>query len=450
MQTHDIAESFSKIEGALKDKIDAGLDVDELKAELQKYLDYGVPADQAVRTILRHHGVNGTPAPSPAAAVNTGERVPLTDLPGNVPAVNLTARVISLNTKTVHARGEEKEIYWGMLGDETATRAYTSWRPLEGIEKGDVLNIQGAYTKEWRGEVQVNFGDRTVVEKADPDAIPATPETFREVAIGELQAGDRGLQITGRILDIGTRQITVQGEAKTIWEGSIADETGKVTFTAWSDPGLEADQTVTIQGGYVRAFRGIPQFNFDSDATITPADVELPDAETLADAAVVPLHKLVENGGNDVTVIATLLEVRDGSGLVFRDPETNRVVHGSQITDECTPDLRIKAVLDDGTAAFSMIVNKELTEQLLGKDLATCQQLAKDAFRSEVIQEMLQEQLTGRIVKVQGNVLVDEFGATMLARTVALHETDTATVAQELLDQLGATTGDQSGSEEVL
>ncbi len=436
MQQHDISEHFQKIQEALKDKIDAGLDVDELKAELQKYLDYGVPADQAVRTILRHHGVSNAPARAATQAPVTGERIPLTDVPGNVPAVNLMARVISINTKTVNARGEEKEIFWGMLGDETATRSYTSWRPLEGIEKGDVLQISGAYTKEWRGEVQINFGDRTQIEKADPEALPATPETFREVNIGELQAGDRGLQITGRILDIGTRTIHVQGEAKTIWEGTIADATGKVVFTAWSDPGLSADQTVTIAGGYVRAFRGTPQFNFDSDATITAADVDLPDAETLADSPPVPMWKLVDQGGNDVTVIATLLEVRDGSGLVFRDPETNRVVHGSQITDQSTPDLRIKAVIDDGTAAFSMIVNKELTEQLLGKSLEECQQMAKEAFRSEIVQEKLQETLTGQVVKIDGNVLVDEFGATMLARTVKLHETDTASAAQELLDSM--------------
>ncbi len=414
-----------------------GKDVDmtEVQAELQKYLDYGVPADQAIRTILRHHGVGTTPAAT--TPVPTGERVPLADVPGNLPAVNLLARVISINTKTVQARGEDKEIVWGMLGDETATRAYTSWRPLEGIEKGDVLAISGAYTKEWRGEIQINFGDRTTLEKKDDAALPKTPEVFRDVTIGELNAGLRGIRITGRILDISSRQVNVQGEPKTIYGGTIADETGKVEFTAWSDPGLQADQIVTIEGGYVRAYRGVPQFNFDSDAKITPADVELPDADTLADTPPVALHTLMEHGGNDVTVVATLLEVRDGSGLVFRDPETNRVVHGSQITPESTPDLRIKGVLDDGTAAMSVIVNKELTETLLGKTLEECQAMAKEAFRSEIVQEKLQEVLTGRVYKVQGNVLVDEFGAMFIARTFKPFELDTASEAQALLDTMG-------------
>jgi replication factor A1 len=435
MQTHDISAPWAQIKEALGEKIGTELDADELQAELQKYLDYGVPADQAVRTILRHHGVAGA-APGPVVPASNGERVQLANLPGNVPAVNLMARIISLNTKTVQARGEAKEIYWGMLGDETATRSFTSWKPLEGLEKGDVIAVQGAYTKEWRGEVQINFGDRTMFEKQADDAIPKTPETFRDVDIAEISAGDRGIQVTGRILDISSRQVNVQGESKTIFGGTIADETGKIEFTAWSDPGIETDQIVSIAGGYVRAYRGVPQLNFDSDATIKPADVELPDADTLADTPPVELCTLMEHGGNDVTVVATLLEVRDGSGLVFRDPETNRVVHGSQIKDDCVPDLRIKGVLDDGTAAMSLIANKELTEALLGKNLEECQAMAKEAFRSEVVQEKLQATLTGRVYKVQGNVLVDEFGAMFIARSVRPFAAECEEEAQTLMDQL--------------
>ncbi len=437
MQQHDISAALAQIKSALSDKLGTEIDEADVKAELQKYLDYGVPADQAVRTILRHHGA-AAGAPPAAAAAPPGERTKLADLPGNVPSVNVLARVISINTKSVNARGEDKEIYWGMLGDETATRAYTSWRPLEGIEKGDVLEIQGAYTKEWRNEVQLNFGDRTRLEKRDPDDLPKTPEVFRDVKIGELQAGDRGLRVTGRILDISSRQITVQDAPKTIFGGSIADESGKVEFTAWSDPGLNADDIVTIAGGYVRAYRGVPQLNFDSDATITKADIELPDADTLADTPPVALCDLMERGGNDVVVIATMLEVRDGSGLVFRDPETNRVVHGSQIKDNSIPDLRIKGVLDDGTGAMSVICNRELTEALLGKSLEECQAMAKEAFRSEVIQERLQEKLSGRVYKVQGNVLIDEFGAMFIARTVKPAELAVADEAQALLDSLEA------------
>lgn len=440
MQTSEQnAPHFQQITRALGDKIGTELDEQDLKDEFQKYLDYGVPAEQAVRTILRHHGAQ-TDAP---AAPQSQERIPLAQVPGDVPFVNLLARVISINTRMVKARGEDKEIYWGMIGDESATRPYTSWRPLEGIEKGDVLAISGAYSKEWRGEVQLNFGDRTKLEKRGDEELPKTPETFRDVQIAELNPGDRGLQVTGRILDVQARQITVQGEPKTIFGGMLADASGKIEFTAWSDLGLQKDTVVTIKGGYVRAFRGVPQFNFDADATITPADVELPSATELAVSPATPLWKLMDQGGNDVTVLATLLEVRDGSGLIMRCSEDgcNRVLVGGACRNHHKqpgrPDLRIKGVLDDGTGAMNLIVGTELTQELLGKDLATCQKEAQEAFRPEVIQEQLQEMLEGRIFEVQGNVLVDEYGAMMIARSVRPAQVDTETEAQAALDAMG-------------
>ena len=433
------APHFQQITRALGDKIGSELDEQDLKDEFQKYLDYGVPAEQAVRTILRHHGAE-TQTP---AAPQSQERIPLAQVPGDMPFVNLLVRVISLNTKIVKARGEDKEIYWGMLGDESATRPYTSWRPLEGVEKGDVLAISGAYSKEWRGEVQLNFGDRTKLDKKDDADLPKTPETFRTVQVAELNAGDRGLEVTGRILDVQARQITVQGEPKTIFGGMLADESGKIEFTAWSDLGLEKDSIVTIKGGYVRAFRGVPQFNFDADATITPANVELPSATELSVSPATPLRKLMDTGGNDVTVVATLLEVRDGSGLVMRCNEDgcNRVLVGGACRlhhkQPGRPDLRIKGVLDDGTGAMNLIAGTELTQELLGKDLETCQKEAQEAFRPEVIQEQLQEKLQGRAYQVQGNVLVDEFGAMLIARTITPAVVETETAAQKLLDTLG-------------
>ncbi len=437
MQSHtETAPHFEQITRALGE-LGKEIDEAELKDEFQKYLDYGVPPEQAVKTILRHHGAqSNAPAPQPTSQ----ERIPLADVPGNVPYVNLLVRVLSHNVKTVQARGEDKEIVWGMVGDETASRPFTSWRPMEGIEKGDVLAVEGAYTKEWRGEVQIQFGDRCKFEKKEDADLPSAPETFREVKIGDLNPGDRGLEITGRILDVQPRSIQVQGEPKTIYGGTIADESGKVEFTAWADMGLTPDTVVTIQGGYVRAYRGTPQFNFDQDAKVTPAEVELPPAAELRVSDPTPLWKLQENGGSDVTAIATLLEVRDGSGLIMRCDEEgcNRMLqsgacrlHGKQTG---RADLRIKGVLDDGTGAVNVIVNRELTEAVLGKDLVQCQEEAKEAFRPEIIQEQLQEMLQGRIFEVTGNVLLDEYGAMFLARTFTAATVETEEAAKALLE----------------
>ena len=79
MQTQEqTAPHFQQITRALGDKIGSEIDEQDLKDEFQKYLDYGVPAEQAVRTILRHHGAD-TQTP---AAPQSQERVPLAQVPG--------------------------------------------------------------------------------------------------------------------------------------------------------------------------------------------------------------------------------------------------------------------------------------------------------------------------------------------------------------------------------
>jgi replication factor A1 len=436
----ETAPHFETLTRALQDKIGKEIDLQELKDEFEKYLEYGVPADQAVRTLMRHHGAAAPIAP---AVVQTDERTTLRACPPNVPYVNLLVRLLSLNRKTVQARGEEKEIFWGLLGDETGTASYTSWRPLEGLAKGDVIAVQGAYTKEFRNELQVNFGDRTKLEKKDASALPKTPVEWVDAQVGELKEGLRGIRVTARILDVQPRTVTVQGESKTLWGGSLADSTGKAEFTSWHDHKLVADTVVTIEGGYVRSYRGVPQLNFDSDATVKPLKGEFPSAKELAHSTTVSLGELVERGGgSDVRAVATLLEIRPGSGLVFRCPQDgcSRVLQGGHCRihgkGEGVPDLRIKGVLDDGTGAVSVIVGRETTEALLGKNLEACIEQAKEAFRFEVVQEELEEKLTGRVYAVEGNVLSDDYGLMFLARSFIAFGEDAESVAAQLIADL--------------
>jgi replication factor A1 len=445
-QSIDPAPYVEQIKRALGPKA-ADLDEADIRDELQKYLDYGVPADQAVRTILRHHGAPTPPRPAagaPTAPVSQ-ERIPLASLPPQSPFVNLKARILSLTTRPVTARGEQKEITTGLLGDETGTAPYTSWRPLEGLANGDVLAIEGAYTKTFNNQAQVNFGDRTKITKLAAEELPRTPTLFRDVAIAELKEGLRGIRVTGRVLEVAPRQVTVQGQPKTVWGGSLADATGKVEFSAWSDPKLTAGQAVTIEGGYVRAYRGVPQLSFDADARIAPAAAELPDAAALDVRAPTLLRDLLaRGGGSDVQVVATLLEVKEGSGLVLRcpTPGCTRVlaagvcrIHNK--VDGGVPDLRIKGILDDGTGAVQLVAGRELTEQLLGKDLERCKKEAQDAFRPDLIRDQLRERLASRVFAVRGNALSDEYGMTFIARSMRPHADAKAAAAQAILASLG-------------
>ncbi len=443
-QEQDLAPHLETLRKALGSKIGTELKESDIKDEFAKYLEYGVPVDQAIRTILRHHGVV-TASARPVGTQAPQGLIPLANLPANANNVHLKARVLTINLRDVVARGESKQIVWGLLGDETGSAPYTSWRPLTGIEKGDVIEVQGAYTKEYNGQGQVNFGDRTIIEKLDAEAIPRQPITFADTRVADLKEGLRGIRVSGRILAVAPRQVTVKEQPKTLWGGVLADASGQVEFTSWHDHQLQPGQAVTIEGGYVRGYRGTPQFNFDQDAKVTPATIDIPALEALAVRPATPLATIVErNGGNDVTVTATLLEVRAGSGLVLRCSTAGctRVLTAGQCRlhnrVEGTPDLRIKGILDDGTGAISVIVGRELTEKLLDKNLDQCVAEAKAAFRPEVIWDQLREKLTARVFTVRGNAMSDEYGIMLIARAMAVHTEDVQEEAEKLAGALAA------------
>src|SRR5688500_820754 len=447
MQTTTPAEAatqFANLKRTLAAKLGPELSEQDLQDEFQKYLDYGVPLDQSRKTILRHHGIQTAPSIRGGSAPPTPGPVTLANLPANSPAVSFRARIITVNTKEVNARGEAKTILWGLLGDETGSVGYTSWRPLEGLEKGDAIEVEGAYTKEYNGKPQLNIGDRTRITKLPPDAIPQSAVVFRDVPLAELREGARGIRVTARVLSVGARQVNVQGQPKTVWSGVLGDASGQVEFTSWHDHGLVPDQAVTIEGGYVRAFRGVPQYTFDQDAKVTPFGGSLPTSDQLATRPPTSLGALVERGGgSDVNVVATLLEVRPGSGLVLRcsTPGCTRVLTSGMCRlhnrVEGVPDLRIKGILDDGSGAVNVVAGRAITETLLGKDLAQCTKEAQAAFRPEVILDQLREKLTSRVFQVRGNVLADDFGLMFIAKSMTPYQEDVVANAKAVLAQLG-------------
>lgn len=442
MQTHDLAPHLANLKRQLGTKIGTDVTEEDLRDELAKYLEYGVPIDQAVRTVLRHHGVATTPANRPQSAPTTNERLPLAQVPANSAFVNLKVRVLSISTKKVNARGEEKDIVFGFLGDESGSLPYTAWRPLEGIGKDDVVAIEGAYTKEFQGKAQVNLGDRTKVAKVADD-LPQTPLTTDEHKVADLREGLRGIRLNVRVLSVAPRQVQVQGVPKTVWGGTIADGSGQCEFSSWHDHGLKEGQAYTIEGGYVRAYRGMPQFTFDAEAKVAPYAGSLPESATLAVRAPTSIGSILEKGaGNDVQLAASLLEVRSGSGLVFRCSTAgcSRVLAAGMCRlhnrVEGTPDLRIKAIFDDGTGALSAIIGRELTERLLGKTLDQAVAEAKAAFRPEVVMDQLKEKLTSRVYLARGNVMSDDYGPTMIVRGLTPYAEPKEEAARMLLATL--------------
>ncbi|TLZ53445.1 MAG: hypothetical protein E6K18_00140 [Methanobacteriota archaeon] len=418
---------------------------DEIERELGNYLNvYRVSLDTAKRSIVKKHG--GNPADLSLGVTKTVREL----VPGD-PSVSLLARIVSVNEKEIATEGGSKGIVYGFLGDATGTAPYTAWNP-EGLElaKGDVVRIQNAYTKEFKGRVEVHLGNRAVVTKEDDALLPAVeggrpsapsgPATPAKVV--DLREGVSNVSLRARVLSVEAREVKVSGEPKTVHSGVLADETGKVQFSAWKDFGLAAGDAIHIEGGYVKSWRGIPQLSFDDRASVAKLAAEaLPAAEAVSASPRMWIEDLAERGGAvDATVRGILIDIKDGSGLVYRCPECRRVlrknvcrIHGEV---QGNADLRVKAVVDDGSGAITAVFGKELTELLLEKTVEECIAQAKEAMDQEVVRDELADLLIAQPVEVRGNVTSDDYGLMMIVDSARVLKVDVQEEARAMLEEL--------------
>jgi replication factor A1 len=425
MPEDDLEQQIDDIVEAIRETSEKEVSREELEKELKKFLEYGVPPDHAKQTLVKKFGGKFT-------APLSSERTLLVDLKPNQPNVHVLCRVISVNPREIQVKGEARKIFYGILGDESGTIQFTAWKDFE-LQKGDVLDITNAYTKEWQGSVKVNFGDRTRIMKTDVSTIAALSAEPREYKVKELHGGLSGVEVTARVLEVKTREVESQGQKKQVFSGVLGDETGKAQFTAWHDFKLKEGVVVKISGGYVKAWKGIPQLTFDEKATVEKLGAEaIPKAEVKTQKLL--LSELVErNGALDVEVEGTVIEIRKGSGFIQRCPECNRALQGTSCAVhgavEGKADVRMKLVIDDGTGSVGAILGRELTEKLLGKTLG-------DSSADEGLVEEMNTVLFGHRICVRGNALGDQFGVTMIARDASRADFDVAAQAEQLSREL--------------
>ena len=437
MDDENLAPHVEEVSRALGGK----LSEEDIANELKRYLEvFGLSIPVAKRTIVKRHGGD-------ASGFSAGFQRKLAELRPNEPNVDFLAKILSSNTKEITVKGEKKSIMFGFLGDETTTLPWTAWE-TEGmeLEKGDVISVKGAYTKEYQGRIQVNFGNRISIKKEDPSTIgdiQVSAGPPRVATVGQLRQGMGFVEVKGRILSVDEREVVAKGEPKKIFSGVVADETGKVQFTAWSDFKLKQGEVVRISKGTVKSWRGIPQLNFDERAELTRIKEKFPSIEELQKSGRSMVSDIAGRGGaSDAVIEGIVTEVRDGSGLVLRCPECRRAlqkgtckVHGRV---EGYPDLRIKATLDDGSGTVSLVIGRELTEKLMEVTLDESMAKAKEAMNFDVVKDALDERLTLKALTAMGNITADAYGLSMIVKDAELGKRDSREEVERLLVELEA------------
>lgn len=425
----------------LKKELDGKITDDQLMKELNTYLnEYRVTVDAAKRGIKRKYGADSSSSFMTADTLSKK----IGELKGTEMNVDITAKAVYVDKKQITVRGNLKTIVSGILGDETGTAPFTIW---EGdnvdLEKGEVYLFKNAYTKTWNERVQINLGSRGKVEKAEGIRVDVPERTITmeatEVKIGDIREGMGNVTVTGRIMSVEERNITVKGEPKVVYSGIIADDSGKIQFSAWNDYDLKEGESICVKNAYIRAWRGIPQLNLGDKCEVSRVD------DSFGEIDMSVSKKTVEDiisigGGLDLSVTGTVVDLRAGSGLIWRCPECNRSVLNGECTThgrvEPITDLRMKLILDDGTGAISAIVNRQDTEKLTGITLEAAEGLAKARGDSEIVAREIAELMIMRKMTATGNVLSDDFGPMMIVSEVNIEDVDVVAEAEKLYDEV--------------
>ena len=118
-------------------------------------------------------------------------RTPIIDLKPGQEDVTIKGRVLEAGpARVIQTRKGPRTISDAVIGDETGRVKVTAWGSKAGtIEEGKVLEISGAWTTAYRGQVQVNIGRNSEVKELGdeeapraediPEESPTAPQEYR-------------------------------------------------------------------------------------------------------------------------------------------------------------------------------------------------------------------------------------------------------------------------------
>jgi len=395
---------------------------EEIEKKLREFLDYGVPMEQARNALIRKYG-GGT------------REKKIKDIKPNERNIITIGKILAVDEREVVVKGKARKIYRGLIGDETGIIPFTAWKDFD-LHKGDVVKITRASASEWQGQPRLSLSEWTEVQKIEKE-IELVKMPPRKLNLIDLRPNLSNVEVRGKISSIEKREANVGDEKKEVYSGIIEDETARVRFTAWKNFEINEGDAVRIKGAYVRSWRGSPQIIFDENAEIEKLDEKIE-----YKPYVIPLYKIVERGGGlDIMAEGVILGIRRNSGIIFRCPYCNRRLREG-VCDEHgqvdgIPDLRIRAVVDDGTGAVDVIFNREISEKLLGKKMDDYLKMAEETMDYGIVYSDIVDKLLAMPVRIYGDSIQSDFIISIIAKDGKRIEPDVKGEAEEILMEVG-------------
>src|SRR5271157_1468141 len=290
-------------------------------------------------------------------------------------------------------------------------------------------------------KVPVEEARRSLIKKHSKESLNPGGEDAGKKAndpsiklLKDLRNGDTGVTVLANVVEPRYRDITTTRGNVTVINGMLEDSTAKLHFTAWTEaPLLFSGRAVLAKNVYVNSFHGMPSVNIGEKTTLEEFEGGVPEYTSRRCS----LSELSESdGAYDIEVEGDVVSIRPGSGIIERCPVCSRVMQKGQCRahgrSEGVKDLRIKAIVDDGTGSMISVFDKTLTRALLGIELET----ELESGEVENIEERLKIALIGMPFVIRGNVTRGDYGRILIATRAHRPMEDIGKLARELMVSL--------------
>lgn len=241
--------SFEEIEEVFK-KLEGKLTPEEFRSKVEiKFIEMNGLCDSKTAALLV------------ASEFGMNETVKIKDMTADKANIVFIAKVISVGDIKEFSRDNDSmgRVVNINLADDTGSIRAALWDEacdlvkIGDIKTGQTFRVKG-YVKQGQRGIEINVGKGGGIEHIEKEM----NVNIKPQKINEIKAGMNGLNVLGKVLDLGkvrtfSRKDGSSGKVANI---TIGDDTGKIRVTLWDakaeNPGVKVGEIVEVMNAYAR------------------------------------------------------------------------------------------------------------------------------------------------------------------------------------------------------
>jgi len=327
------------------------------------------------------------------------------------PDINLLAKIVSVQQKTIKNEKGESAYYFGILGDETGTIPFTAWVFPSTLQVGDVIEVTHASSREYNGAIRLNLDSRSqVVLKPGTDV--DVKRSYPEKKIRDLSLKDPFVTVSGKISNVIQRDKEKDGENLKIWYADLEDDSAVIRITSFRHE-LKNGDTLKIVGAKVSEYNGKLRLTMSENTHAENIELNFTFGMRLSNIA--DIHAPISG----VTLACIVVNLGNKSGVIKRCKTCNKKVDEDVCeehpNDGVYKDLFAYFTAEDGTGYVHCTSGRSALENVLE---LTSAHLEDQSVTNSKVFTRLNESLLGKAMIISGDFVNNNGNMTFRARSI--------------------------------